>query len=1128
MSRSYHLARALFFVLAASFNLHGCTDDTLHYVPDTPIEEEEPKETDPPTAPSIDNQLHILIEQHGLTGDPAAGLPPVVTPDEDPKVKLGQMLFFNHALSLDYDTSCATCHQPRLGSGDNLSLSVGVSAKYKEVMGLHRSVYSDHSPFADGGPDVPRNSPPIYNAALYKQAMFWDGRVYSVGEDEDGVMQIRTPENARFPDPNAGGNLLQAQARFPVTSNDEMRGFNHGYLPTGADVREYIASRFRGTENVEVNYYPQDDIHMSEEERENWHQMFRAAFGDQDLFTLITYNRIQEAIAAYESQWIYVNTPWNAYVQGDKNAISDDAKQGASLFFSSIESGGLGCAGCHSGDTFTDEKYYNIAFPQFGYGHRADRNDLGRYAVVQEPENKYAYRTPSLLNVMDTGPWGHVGGFDNIEKLLRYHSDPLAHVFKYSIADITQLEQFRFNPLTDWGKNGYQGTLNAMFLATEATSFTDVAKPMLPNRALSSEEVQQLTAFLQTLSDPAVTQYNTNATCNDNHASPCPEVWIPTPDDPRADSNTLFGWFDSDTPPNAPPIAPPIEDPVDYPDSIALNLFFDPTRTNFEDAENCTVNLHPEQPNNGTLAFVEQAQNLGLASAVHGYTGATWFLKSGDWTELLMQSGGLSVAYLNDDCWPDLVFSGGDTSGLLTFINNGDGSGFTETALIDTTGIETGRTGDILPVDLNGDFQRELVIGNILPGNVAILEWNETSQQYQLAANLPMGRNTFSLSAGDINNDGYPELLLAHWAGMGLPGSAPILFVNDGGEHAVASDSDWGIGTGDGMSQTFNFTPALADLNGDGKQDLLVASDFLTSWMGHNNGSKFIDDDPYHDTLIDNNGMGQALGDFDNNGLLDWFVSSIYDPLKHIHHPDGNWGITGNQLYKNITPQENNAPIQFANATDEAGVADAGWGWGVCAADFNNDGWLDLFVENGWGFLPKVAEDLYGRSSFYAKLASGLFNTKPKLFINNGDGTFTDRSDEMNFKPSNGRGVVCFDYDHDGDIDIGVHNNSGPLLFYTNTRGSGPNRNFLNIRLVGDAPNTDALGAIVRVTATIKGKTVTQMRAVNQNSNYLSHNPTNLHFGLGNATTAKVEVQWPDGTIHTYNENAGQFVVYQQ
>src|SRR5690625_7086335 len=112
--------------------------------------------------------------------------------------------------------------------------------------------------------------------------------------------------------------------------------------------------------------------------------------------------------------------------------------------------------------------------------------------------------------------------------------------------------------------------------------------------------------------------------------------------------------------------------------------------------------------------------------------------------------------------------------------------------------------------------------------------------------------------------------------------------------------------------------------------------------MGHSHVSKLLDRDPYHDTLIDNNGMGQALGDFDNNGLLDWFVSCIYDPLKHIHHPDGNWGITGNQLYKNITPQENNAPIQFANATDEAGVADAGWGWGVCAADFNNDGWLDL------------------------------------------------------------------------------------------------------------------------------------------------------------------------------------------
>lgn len=119
-----------------------------------------------------------------MTGDPA-GSHSVVTPAESSKARLGMLLFFNKALSLDYETACVTCHHPKFATGDDLSLPIGVAASYINVLGPARKMRTDLGPLADGAPNMPA-TPPIINSVLYESSMFWDGRIFVSGTDSEG------------------------------------------------------------------------------------------------------------------------------------------------------------------------------------------------------------------------------------------------------------------------------------------------------------------------------------------------------------------------------------------------------------------------------------------------------------------------------------------------------------------------------------------------------------------------------------------------------------------------------------------------------------------------------------------------------------------------------------------------------------------------------------------------------------------------------------------------------------------------------------------------------------------------------------------------------------------------------
>lgn len=445
-------------------------------------------------ASRVDQELSTLITHHGLTGDPGIGrdIPSI----DSPKAQLGMRLFFTKALGGEQDTACVSCHHPFLGGSDDLSLPIGVGAHNPNLLGPGRT-------HPEGEPTVPRNSPTTFNMALWDDFIFWDGRIESLTKtpgkngSDGGILTPDSVDGA--PDPKAGTTLVSAQARFPVTSVEEMRGeFAHG--ESNAALRSYLRDRL-------LDDIPRPDY---------WLDMFNAVYGDGSQPADGGRSRVNDvtifdAIAEYERSQTFVDTPWKRYVQGDADAISDEAKQGALLFFKPYAEGGANCVACHSGDTFTDERFHVIAAPQLGKGTRGGVNnsgDLGRGFQTGNADDNHAFRTPSLLNVEKTRPYTHAGAYLTLEETIAHHLSPVQAVQHYDYGRVTQL-----NPGIDISSTA-QNTQAA--LAKLAEDQQAGRTPLqTADHLLNTENINQLTAFLKTLTDPCVLSED------------CMSAWIP-------------------------------------------------------------------------------------------------------------------------------------------------------------------------------------------------------------------------------------------------------------------------------------------------------------------------------------------------------------------------------------------------------------------------------------------------------------------------------------------------------------------------------------------------------------------------------------------------------------------------
>jgi cytochrome c peroxidase len=474
---SYHFtSRGLLAAALLSLAACGGDGDTLTIAP------AEPDTAPAPTVePTLDDDLRGIISERGLSGDAAAGreLPSI----EDPLAQLGMKLFYSKALSGDLDVACVTCHHPVLGGGDDLTLSIGVHAEVPELFGPGRRHASGAAGF-DGGPTVPRNAPTTFNMALWDKVLFHDGRVESLGgtpgvngADGEG---IRTPDVPFGEADPAAENLTQAQALFPITSAEEMRA--HFLAGEGNQVvRDALAERL-----------------VTQALPNSWLGEFQVAFdssagGDE----LVTYANMARAIAAYEQSQIFVDTPWRAYVQGDDEALSDAAKRGAVLFYSAPEDGGAGCAGCHGGDFFTDEDFHVLAMPQVGRGKGngpTGDDDFGRFRETGVEADRYAFRTPALINVTATGPWGHAGAYLTLRDVILHHLDPAAALDRYdwSLADL------------DPGTQGENAEAHTRAALAQLEGLRAEGLSALPEIGLEDVDVDDLLAFLDALTDPCV------------------------------------------------------------------------------------------------------------------------------------------------------------------------------------------------------------------------------------------------------------------------------------------------------------------------------------------------------------------------------------------------------------------------------------------------------------------------------------------------------------------------------------------------------------------------------------------------------------------------------------------------
>jgi len=404
--------------------------------------------------------------------------------------------------------------------------------------------------------------------------------------------------------------------------------------------------------------------------------------------------------------------------------------------------------------------------------------------------------------------------------------------------------------------------------------------------------------------------------------------------------------------------------------------------------------------------------------------------------------------------------------------------------------------------DLDGDGDLDLLLGGLEGGPMKIFANNGTGQFTDMTAgsglDLARADHTISMALGDYDGDGDLDVLMAHWGtprDPTIPGETETLWRNDsvagtlsftpvsavsGVAGLLAFDLPQGVL---GPNFDYTFAPGFADIDGDRDLDILMVSDFRGSKVLINNGNGTFSAGGF--TPDDENGMGAAVGDFDNDGDLDWFVSSI----------------NGNRLFENL------GGANFArNAA--SGVEPGGWGWGSCFADFNADGWLDIYQTNGW----EAGKD---------PSASNYVNDVTRLWMNDGDGTFADAAEASTIAETDqGRGVVCDDFDNDGDVDaLLLTAEAMGAAYYWENQLSGANT--IKVRLRGKVPNTFAVGAIIQLS--IADTTQTRMVAVN--SNFTSHNSTDQIFGLGPNTEGGIRVIWPDGseTIQP-NVAAGQTV----
>lgn len=463
--------------------------------------------------------------------------------------------------------------------------------------------------------------------------------------------------------------------------------------------------------------------------------------------------------------------------------------------------------------------------------------------------------------------------------------------------------------------------------------------------------------------------------------------------------------------------------------------------------------------------------------------------------------GGATVFDVNKDGFEDLYITGGTADDAL-YLNNGDG---TFRNIYDISGLQGTRnfvTQGAVSADVNRDGWRDLFIttiktsdsSQVIPRAQNLLYLNNGDSTFRDATvEYKIDRlNSFStgLSFGDVNGDGYPDLYVGNYflefeGKLGVLKDATIvsanqtargyLLINQKGQYFENEYESYGL-----KHRGFGFGALFTDFDNDGDLDMLVNQDFgykaVPNFLYENLYPKDEFRDVSKETGMDLkiNAMGSAVGDYDNNGWLDYYVTNVRFNLFMENHGPG---------------------IPFSDRSKELGTYSLAISWGANFADFDQDMDLDLYVSNG-----DLNPNCTPMGNFY--------------FENEG-GKFTEKGREMGVNDYGvGRGSVVFDLENDGDLDILVVNQKPvqdyPIPSTTRLfRNDAPKGNWLKVALIGKKAEKNGLGSRVKVVAA----DTRMIREIDGGgSSHLSQNSTIAHFGLGDATRVdSVIVTWVGG-----------------
>jgi hypothetical protein len=453
--------------------------------------------------------------------------------------------------------------------------------------------------------------------------------------------------------------------------------------------------------------------------------------------------------------------------------------------------------------------------------------------------------------------------------------------------------------------------------------------------------------------------------------------------------------------------------------------------------------------------------------------------------------------------------------------NNGD---LTFTDLADKAGVANGNdesnaSSAALWFDYNNDGLPDLFVvrfgHSILYQNLGNGRFRDVTKE----AGLDRYMNAIKAIAFDYDNDGYVDLFIGcYFQPINIfhpdtPRFFPESFenANNGGGVIVFHNNRNGTFTDVTERvgvRTTGWTLDLGhgDANNDGWEDLYVANDFGTDRFFVNNGNGTFTDKTETAMGFDTKkGMNADWGDFDNDGFLDIYVTNITDDYMR----------EGNFLW------HNNGNLTFTDVSRETGTYDTGWGWAGKFFDYDNDGWLDLYVMNGWvsggkeSYVPDIFAMVTKPNIDFAdarnwppignKSLSGY--EKKRLFHNQQGHIFKDEAARHGLDSTkDGRGIAVADFDNDGRLDLFVTNADDTPNLYHNVLPTGAH--WVGLLLEGTKSNRAAIGAQVRLTA--NGQTY--LRYVNGGNGFASQSTTRVHFGLGKAATiASLEVRWPSG-----------------